>query len=97
MEQNKPNIQMVPISPLLQKAKCFTEMLEKSNQELERFLQDGGDPKLISVETDGEEEETYIEMKVVDGILEPQTPEIVLPDTTEMPPDTWRKATTEPN
>ena len=92
----KPNIQMIPKSPLLQKAKCFSEMLKKSNQELEKYLADGGDPKLISVETDGNEDETYIEMKIIDGAFESQAPEVVLPDTTEMP-NTWRKATTEPN
>jgi hypothetical protein len=76
------------------KAQCFAQMLKEDNQRIQKYLDSGGDPRAIVIdsltELDSEEPE-HIEMLIAP--LEPETHEIVPPDTTEFSPEGWRKAT----
>lgn len=94
--EEKPNFEYLR-SPLLEKAKCFAEMLRKDNEAIEDYLAKGGNPKKISIEIDDEEESCgdVIEMQIIPGVCESNLPETVAPDSTEMPEGTWNKAGVE--
>lgn len=83
-------------SPLLEKARCFAEMLKKDNELIEDYLSKGGDPKKISIEVDEEEScDEVIEMEIIPGVCKSNLPETVEHDDTEMPEGTWNQAGVE--
>jgi hypothetical protein len=97
-QPSRPQFHEIERSPLLLKAKYFAQILKEDNQKLTSFLDQGGDPSLISIETLDENEPVHIEMNVVKGPFEVGVVEhpVMDPDQTEFPSDGWRKADAEP-
>lgn len=91
------NPDQIPISPLLNQAKCFLQQLEVENRKIEQFLENGGDQKEISIETVNENEQNVIEMNLYMGLLESNAPNVVpLEELPEFPDDQWQNAGIEP-
>lgn len=87
----------LPVSPLLNQAKSFLQQLEEENHKIEQFLENGGDPNEISIETVNENEDKVIEMDLYMGLLESNAPTIVpLEDMPKFPDNQeWHKAGVE--
>lgn len=93
----KPNIHMMERSPLLQKAEFLVKMLQEDDNRINQLKSEN---KLdeISMEQIDENDEAVIQMNIIPGVYEIKNlcQEVIPLDTTEMPEDTWRKATEEP-
>jgi hypothetical protein len=92
----KPTFHEVERSPLLLKAKCFVQMLKEDNDRIQRFIEEGGDPSEISIETLDDNEPEHIELNLMKIEISPKPPEhheFMPPDDTELPADGWRPAT----
>ena len=85
------NTYQVPKSPLLERAKCFIDILKKDNDRIQEFLNNGGNPEEISVEKINDNEENIIEMTLLKGIFENHfdTPQIF--DEIEISPEEFQK------
>lgn len=97
MKQEKPNIYMMERSPLLSKAQCFVKMLEEDQNRIERLKSEN---KLdeISIEKIDDNDTEVIQMTILPGVLESKNLvyNVTPLDSTEMPPNSWQKATEEP-
>ncbi|KAK8883005.1 hypothetical protein M9Y10_045653 [Tritrichomonas musculus] len=96
-KQEKPNIYMMERSPLLSKAQCFVKMLEEDQNRIERLKSEN---KLyeISIEKIDDNDTEVIQMTILPGVLESKNLvyNVTPLDSTEMPPNSWQKATEEP-
>ena len=83
----KPDIHKIPQSPLLGKAKAFKELLKADNERLQKYIENGGDRKAISIDELDPNEDSYIEMTIAKGIFEMQgqmpeeIPDIDIPES----------------
>jgi hypothetical protein len=65
-----PTIEPVERSPLLLKAKRFSDLLREDNARLQKYFEDGGDHSPITIESLSDSDSTHIEMNRLIGALE---------------------------
>lgn len=90
-EEERTRVYMVEQSPLLQKAKIFSEMLKEGNEHLKRVMDAGTveDRKKFDIQ-EVDEDEPYIQMSIIPGIFEFKLHEhdgFAPPDDTPLPPE----------